>query len=121
MKSKILVIFFALIAVTLSAQMPRSEWHAKVGECALDPVLLKATISKLSSADKQAFVAEVNEEVKVGFFAFALCNAGQSFKHAFSADTAEGAFAAAFTVGKVEEVTGSFNHTAFIADNNHTA
>ena len=63
MKSKILVIFFALIAVTLSAQMPRSEWHAKVGECALDPVLLKATISKLSSADKQAFVAEVNEAI----------------------------------------------------------
>ena len=63
MKSKILAIFFALIAVTLSAQMPRSEWHAKVGECALDPVLLKATISKLSSADKQAFVAEVNEAI----------------------------------------------------------
>ena len=63
MKSKILTMFFALIAVTLSAQMPRSEWHAKVGECALDPVVLKATISKLSSADKTAFLAEVNAAI----------------------------------------------------------
>ena len=43
--------------------MPRSEWHAKVGECALDPVVLKATIAKLSSEDKKAFLAEVNEAI----------------------------------------------------------
>ncbi len=43
--------------------MPRSEWHAKVGECALDPVALKVTISKLSSEDKKAFLAEVNEAI----------------------------------------------------------
>ena len=63
MKNKILAIFFMPIAVTLSAQMPRSEWHAKVGECALDPVVLKTTISQLSAGDKIAFIAEVNEAI----------------------------------------------------------
>lgn len=63
MKSRILTVCFAAIAVTLSAQMPRSEWHAKVGECALDPVALKSTISQLSSEDKTAFIAEVNEAI----------------------------------------------------------
>ncbi|MBR3821343.1 MAG: hypothetical protein IKJ37_06955, partial [Kiritimatiellae bacterium] len=63
MKSRILTVFFAAVAMALSAQMPRSEWHAKVGECALDPVSLKATIVKLSSADKKAFLAEVNEAI----------------------------------------------------------
>ena len=63
MKSRILTVFFAAVAMALSAQMPRSEWHAKVGECALDPVSLKATIGKLSSADKKAFLAEVNEAI----------------------------------------------------------
>ena len=63
MKSKFLTMFFAAIAVTLSAQMPRSEWHAKVGECALDPAALTATISQLSSKDKTAFIAEINEAI----------------------------------------------------------
>ena len=45
------------------AQMPRSEWHAKVGVCALEPAMLKATISQLSSADKTAFLAEVNDAI----------------------------------------------------------
>lgn len=63
MKGKILTMSFALISVTLSAQMPRSEWHAKVGECALDPAALKATISQLSSKDKTVFIAEVNEAI----------------------------------------------------------
>lgn len=63
MKSNIFAMSFALIATTLLAQMPRSEWHAKVGECALDPVVLKATISQLSSGDKTAFIAEVNEAI----------------------------------------------------------
>ena len=55
---------FAQSSQTQSAShMPRSEWHAKVGECALDPVVLKATIAKLSSADKKAFLAEVNEAI----------------------------------------------------------
>ena len=66
--------FLAVAALTLSVQarsvtqvraanMPRSEWHAKVGECALGPVVLKSTIAKLSSADKKAFLAEVNEAI----------------------------------------------------------
>lgn len=63
MNSRYLAMFFAAVVVTLSAQMPRSEWHAKVGECALDPVVLKSTISQLSSGDKIAFIAEVNEAI----------------------------------------------------------
>jgi len=46
-----------------AATMPRSEWHAKVGECAQDPTLLKQTISQLSNEDQVAFLAEVNEAV----------------------------------------------------------
>ena len=72
MKSKMLAMFFAaVVGATLSAQvrqqggapMPRSEWHAKVGECALDPVVLKSTMSKLSSADKASFLSEVNAAI----------------------------------------------------------
>lgn len=57
----------AIVAVagmlTALAQIPRSEWHAKVGNCALDPVLLKTTMAQLSSADKTAFLAEVNDAI----------------------------------------------------------
>lgn len=63
MKNRLITVLFAVTALTLSAQMPRSEWHAKVGECALDPVSHKATIVKLSSADKRAFLAEINEAI----------------------------------------------------------
>ena len=61
---KILVVMIAAVgAMVLSAEMPRSEWHAKVGDCALDPNALKATIAQLSSADKTAFLAEVHEAI----------------------------------------------------------
>ena len=61
---KILMAMIVLAgAMVLSAEMPRSEWHAKVGECALDPNALKDTISQLSSADKTAFLAEVNAAI----------------------------------------------------------
>ena len=60
-------ILMAMVAVAgallLSAEMPRSEWHAKVGDCAQDPKMLKETISQLSSADKTAFLAEVNAAI----------------------------------------------------------
>ena len=60
-------ILMAMVAVAgtflLSAEMPRSEWHAKVGDCAQDPNMLKETISQLSSADKTAFLAEVNAAI----------------------------------------------------------
>ena len=45
-----------------AANMPRSEWHAKVGECAQNPTLLKQTIAQLSDED-QVFLAEVNEAI----------------------------------------------------------
>jgi hypothetical protein len=63
MKKSMVAILSVLAAAVVFAAMPRSEWHAKVGECALDPVVLKATISKLSSEDKKAFLAEVNEAI----------------------------------------------------------
>jgi hypothetical protein len=62
-KKNLLTVSVAFIASVMFAQMPRSEWHSKVGECVLDPVMLKATISKLSSSDKTAFLAEVNEAI----------------------------------------------------------
>ncbi len=40
--------------------MPRSEWHALVGDCAQNPQTLKETIGKLSAEDQLAFVGEVN-------------------------------------------------------------
>lgn len=61
-KTFMTLIAFAGALVAL-AQMPRSEWHAKVGDCALDPAVLKATITRLSSADKTAFLAEVNDAI----------------------------------------------------------
>lgn len=87
MKYGLTAVVFVAAALTLSAQsprgaqsghgrgrsapskaqrasyMPRSEWHAMVEKCALDPVVLKATIVQLSSEDKKAFLAEVNEAI----------------------------------------------------------
>ena len=59
-------IMFALICATcaaFAADMPRSEWHAKVGDCAQDPAMLKQTMSQLSAADQTAFLAEVNDAI----------------------------------------------------------
>lgn len=64
MKKLLMMVIAAAGAMVLSAQMPRSEWHAKVGDCALDPAALKATIAQLSSEDKTAFVAEVNAAIE---------------------------------------------------------
>ena len=46
-----------------AAEMPRSEWQAKVGECAQNPATLKAVIAQLSAADQTAFLAEVNAAI----------------------------------------------------------
>ena len=62
MKKSLFTLVVAAAAM-LSAQMPRSEWHAKVGEYSLDPAALKAAMAKVSSADKTALLAEVNEAV----------------------------------------------------------
>ena len=63
MKKILMAMIAAAGAFLLSAEMPRSEWHAKVGDCAQDPNMLKETISQLSSADKTAFLAEVNAAI----------------------------------------------------------
>ena len=64
MKKILMAMVAAAGAMLLSAEMPRSEWHAKVGDCALDPNALKSTISQLSPADKTAFLAEVNAAIE---------------------------------------------------------
>lgn len=65
MMSRISMLLAAVIGtLTLSAAMPRSEWLAKVGDSALDHNVLKATMSQLSSADKTAFLAEVNAAIE---------------------------------------------------------
>lgn len=63
MKKLLMMIVAAAGAMMLSAEMPRSEWHAKVGESALDPAVLQSTMSQLSSEDKTAFLAEVNAAI----------------------------------------------------------
>ena len=64
MKKIIAMIALAGLAwVVSAANMPRSEWHAKVGECAQNPTLLKQTIAQLSDEDQVAFLAEVNEAI----------------------------------------------------------
>ena len=63
MKKILMAMVAAAGAFLLSAEMPRSEWHAKVGDCAQNPNMLKETISQLSSADKTAFLAEVNAAI----------------------------------------------------------
>ena len=63
MKRALMVAVAALGATALFAEMPRSEWRAKVGECALDSAVLKGTMAQLSSADKAAFLAEVNAAI----------------------------------------------------------
>ena len=63
MKRTLMVAVAALGATALFAEMPRSEWRAKIGECALDSAVLKGTMAQLSSADKAAFLAEVNAAI----------------------------------------------------------
>ena len=61
---KKMMIALASAALTVwAAEMPRSEWHAKVGDCAQDSALLKQTIGQLSASDQTAFLAEVNDAI----------------------------------------------------------
>ena len=60
---KIVLTLVCAAYAAFSAEMPRSEWHAKVGDCAQDPALLKQTISQLSAADQTAFLADVNAAI----------------------------------------------------------
>ena len=60
---KILSIVVACASLVAAAAMERSEWHAKVGDCAKNPATLKQVISQLSPADQKAFLAEVNAAI----------------------------------------------------------
>ena len=55
----------ALLAMPVFAAdaMPRSEWHAKVSECAQNAQALRETIQQVSPADQAALLAEVNEAI----------------------------------------------------------
>ena len=63
--AKLAVCALALAALPIYAAdtMPRSEWHALVGDCAQNPQTLKQTIGKLSAEDQLAFVQEVNAAI----------------------------------------------------------
>ena len=54
--------FLALPALAAEA-MPRSEWHAKVSECAQNAQVLKDTIQQVAPAEQAALLAEVNEAI----------------------------------------------------------
>ena len=64
MKKVLTVMAMACVAVaSLVAEMPRSEWQAKIGECAQKPAVLKEIIGQLSPTNQVAFLAEVNEAI----------------------------------------------------------
>ncbi|MBO5939687.1 MAG: hypothetical protein J6R18_00630 [Kiritimatiellae bacterium] len=60
---KQLTLIVALVATVLFAEMPRSEWHPQVGDCARNPAKLRAVMTQISKADKVAFLKEVNEAI----------------------------------------------------------
>ena len=43
--------------------LPRSEWHARVGECAQNAQTLRGTMAQVAPAEQAAFLAEVNEAI----------------------------------------------------------
>ena len=55
----------ALLALPVFAAdaMPRSEWHAKVSDCAQNAQTLRETIQKVAPAEQAALLAEVNEAI----------------------------------------------------------
>lgn len=55
----------ALVASPLVAgeAMPRSEWHARVGESAQNAQALRSTMKQVAPAEQAAFLAEVNEAI----------------------------------------------------------
>jgi len=57
------VLALAALPICAADTMPRSEWHALVGDCAQNPQTLKQTIGKLSADDQLAFVQEVNAAI----------------------------------------------------------
>lgn len=65
LKKVAVVCAFALAALPVLAAdaLPRSEWHAKVSECAQNAQVLRETISQVSPEDQVAMLAEVNEAI----------------------------------------------------------
>ena len=133
MKKILMVMISAVGAMMLSAEMPRSEWHAKVGDCALDPNALKATIAQLSSADKTAFLAEVNEaiskmpgseEVKASKFLAAnraaVAGAGAEDRAAVLAEVYATVPPEALTVINEEFAKNEFSRPATMTDDEYT-
>ena len=133
MKKILMVMIAAAGAMMLSAEMPRSEWHAKVGDCALDPNALKTTIAQLSAADKTAFLAEVNEaiskmpgseEVKASKFLAAnraaVAGAGAEDRAAVLAEVYATVPPEALTVINEEFAKSEFSRPATMTDDEYT-
>lgn len=62
-KIMLMVAMACTAAVSLAAEMPRSEWQAQVGASAQSPATLKEIMGKLSASDQVTFVAEVNAAI----------------------------------------------------------
>lgn len=62
-KTAVCVLALAALPIYAADTMPRSEWHALVGDCAQNPQTMKQTIGKLSADDQLAFVQEVNAAI----------------------------------------------------------
>ena len=133
MKKRVMAMVAAAGALMLSAEMPRSEWHAKVGDCALDPAALRATIAQLSSADKTAFLAEVNEaigkmpgseEVKASKYLAAnraaVAGAGAEDRAAVLAEVYATASPESLTVINEEFAKGEFSRPSTMSDEEYT-
>ena len=67
MKSIKQIAAFALTAVVVpfaaTAGMSRAEWQAKVGDCAKNPAMVKATIAQIPAAEQTEFLAKVNSAI----------------------------------------------------------
>ena len=65
LKTMAAVCVAALLSMPVFAAdaMPRSEWHAKVSECAQNAQTLRETIQQVSPAEQAALLAEVNEAI----------------------------------------------------------
>ena len=57
------VLALAVFPLVAADVMPRSEWHNLVSECAQNAQTLRETMAKVSPADQDALLAEVNEAI----------------------------------------------------------
>ena len=64
-KKALAVCVLALVVSPLVAAdvLPRSEWQARVGDCAQNAQTLRGTMAQVAPAEQAAFLAEVNAAI----------------------------------------------------------